>query len=219
MNGATADPRARTRRPPKGTRARMMGPSHHFLRSRRNAQSSPVMEWLDRAKVLQRRESPPGGSLSRRGHALDRPLVGIFARRHALCRLRETLEDELALAGEVLAPLVALRHDGCVDERRAPRRSREQRAHVDRHLALYARRRERRGGPAVGQRRVRLLDASGELEVAAVVAGGPGVAGIAVLADEELVALDVGGLRARDEQLEVAVGARLRRRPAREEHA
>src|SRR6185369_12064580 len=111
MNGATAEPCASTSSPPKRTSTRMMGPSHHFLRSRRNAQISAgtdgcagraigrVLQFLRvclvGAPVKTRTTCRSAGSRSLprflavgpalpERDALDGPLVGVLPWRDAL---------------------------------------------------------------------------------------------------------------------------------------
>jgi len=47
MNGAMADPSARTIRAPNNTRKIMIGTNHHFLRTLRKPQNSDSIDSLD----------------------------------------------------------------------------------------------------------------------------------------------------------------------------
>src|SRR6266571_5376081 len=46
MNGAIADPCAKTSKPPTSTSSRIIGASHHFFRTLMKAQSSPISPCL-----------------------------------------------------------------------------------------------------------------------------------------------------------------------------
>src|SRR5262245_50029003 len=52
MNGATAEPCVKTTRSPSRASITMMGPSHHFLRTRMNAHSSPTIPSFSRVPSM-----------------------------------------------------------------------------------------------------------------------------------------------------------------------
>lgn len=61
MNGAKAEPFAKTSRPPKSNKNMTIGASHHFLRTRKKSQNSLMIENLFTDLLAFELHPPTGG--------------------------------------------------------------------------------------------------------------------------------------------------------------